>query len=125
MVLYSSLNFTTNLPITEYPPDQLQIIVSITPNDTAPVVANFPANYQYTVMLSDLMPGTSYIYTVRVVRRSDTTDVVDAFVGSFTTVPLRKLTVSYLTLIFCHSKVLVMVPYSKTFSWVLIFVFQC
>ena len=90
MVLYSSFTFTTNLPITEYRPDQLQINISVTPNDAAPVAADFPASYQYTVMFSGLMTGTSYTYTVRVVRRSDMTDVVDSFVGSFTTAALRK-----------------------------------
>ena len=82
-----------NLPLTEYRPDQLLVIVSLTPNDTAPVVANFSASYQYTVMISGLMPGTSYTYTVQVVRRNDiTTDVVDAFVADFLIAALRKLT---------------------------------
>ncbi len=92
MVSDTSLNFTTNLPITEYQRDQLQIIVSVTPNDTAPVEANFPANYQYAVMFSSLMPGTSYTYTVRVVRRNDMTDVVEPFVADFLIAALRKLT---------------------------------
>ena len=86
----TSFSVTVNLPITEYPPDQLQIIVSLIPNDTAPVVADFPASYQYTVMLSGLMAGTSYIYTVRVVRRSDMTNVVEPFEGSYTIIVLRK-----------------------------------
>ncbi len=90
-MLDTSFTAITNLPLTEYRPDQLQIIVSLTPNDAAPVVADFPASYQYTVMFSGLMAGTSYTYTVRVVRRSDMTDVVDAFVGSFTIVVFCKL----------------------------------
>ncbi len=81
-----------NLPLTEYQPDQLLVTTSLTPNDTAPVVADFPASYQYTVMFSGLMPGTSYTYTVRVVRRNDMTDVVDAFVTDFLIAALRKLT---------------------------------
>ncbi|XP_064393448.1 uncharacterized protein LOC135340944 isoform X1 [Halichondria panicea] len=92
----SGTNFTVtlNLPITEYRLDQLLVITSLTPNDTAPVVANFSASYEYTVMFSGLMPGTSYTYTVRIVRRNDMTEVnVDAFVADFliaalpTTVP--------------------------------------
>ncbi len=83
--------FTINLPITEYRPDQLKINIFVTPNDTAPVLADFPANYQYTVMFLGLMPGTSYTYTVRVVRRSDMANVVDAFVRFFTIATPRKL----------------------------------
>ena len=89
----SGTSFTAivNPPLTEYLPDQLQIIVSLSPNDTAPVVADFPASYQYTVMFSSLMPGTSYTYTVRVVRRSDMTDVVEPFVADFLIAAPRKL----------------------------------
>ncbi len=87
----TNVTITVNPPITKYRPDQLQIIVSLTPNDTAPVVADFSASYQYTVMFSGLMPGTSYSYTVRVVRCSDMTDVVEPFVGSFIIVVLCKL----------------------------------
>ncbi len=92
--IVSDTSFTaiTNLPLTEYRPGQLQIITSLSPNDTAPVVANFPASYQYTVMFSGLMPGTSYTYTVRVVRLSDMTDVVEPFVADFLIAALRKLT---------------------------------
>ncbi len=61
--IVSGTSFTAimNLPLTKYRPNQLQIIVSLTPNDTAPVVANFPANYQYTVMFSSLMPSTVHL----------------------------------------------------------------
>ncbi len=91
MLSDTKLTIPVNLPITEYRPDQLLVIVSLSPNDTAPVVVDFPASYQYTVMFS-LMAGTSYNYTVRVVRRSDmTTDVVEPFEGSFTIVVLCKL----------------------------------
>ena len=58
MLSDTSFTVTVNLPITEYRPDQLQIIVFLNPNDTAPVVADFPASYQYTVMFSGLMAGT-------------------------------------------------------------------
>ena len=91
MMSGTSFTVTLDLPITEFQPDQLQIIISLSPNDTAPVVANFPANYQYTVMFSSLMPGTSYTYTVRVVRRSDMMNVVEPFERSFTVVVLCKL----------------------------------
>ncbi len=74
-----------NLPITEYGPDQLLVIVSLIPNDTAPVVADFSASYQCDVLGSH--GGTSYIYTVRVMRR---TDVEEPFEGSFTIVVLCK-----------------------------------
>ncbi len=94
-MLGTSFTDIVNLPLTEYRPDQLQIIVSLTPNNTAPVVANFSANYQYTVMFSGLMPGTSYTYTVRVVRLSDMTDVVEPFVADFLIAALRKLTSGY------------------------------
>ncbi len=104
IVLDTSFTAIMNLPLTEYRPDQLQIIVSLTPNNTAPVVADFPASYQYTVMFSGLMPGTSYTYTVRVVRHSDITDIVDAFVGSFTIVVFCKLLYMSTTFLFCHSK---------------------
>ena len=98
----TNFTVTVNLPITEYQPDQLQIVISLTPNDTAPVVTDFPTSYQYTVMFSGLMTGRSYIYTVRVVRRSDmTTDVVEPFEGSFTIVVLCKLIAVYRI---CHSK---------------------
>ncbi len=82
--MLSETRFTAivNLPITEYQPDQLLIIVSLSPNETAPVVADFPASYQYTVMFSGLKAGTSYI-TVRILFDSDMTDVVE---GSFTIV---------------------------------------
>ncbi len=87
MLSETSFSATVNLPITEYQPDQLHIIVSLSPNHAAPVVADFPASYQYTVMFS-LKAGTSYIYTVRIVRRNDMTDVVEPFEGSFTIVVL-------------------------------------
>ncbi len=87
----NSFTATVNLPITEYRPDQLLVITSFTPNDFTPVVADFPASYQYTVMISSLIPGTSYTYTVRVVRRSDMTDVVEPFVADFLIAALRKL----------------------------------
>ncbi len=90
MLSGTSFTVTVNLPITEYQPDQLQIIVSLSPNDAGPVVADFPASYQYTVIFSGLMAGTSYIYTVRIVRRNDMTDVVEPFEGSFTIVILCK-----------------------------------
>ena len=38
------------------------------------------------------MPGTSYTYTVRVVRRNDMTGVVEPFVADFLIAALRKLT---------------------------------
>ncbi len=41
-------------------------------------------------MVVQLRAGTSYNYTVRVVRRSDMTDVVEPFEGSFTIVVLCK-----------------------------------
>ncbi len=91
MVSGTSFTVTVNLPITEYRPHQLLVGVSLIPNDTAPIVADFPASYQYTVMLSGLMVDTSFIYTVRVVRRGDMTDAVDHFEGSFTIAALRKL----------------------------------
>ncbi len=86
----TSFTATMNLPLTEYQPDQLLVIVSISPNDTAPVVADFPASYQYTVMFSGLMTGTSYVYTVWVVCRSDMTDVVEPFVEDFIIAARRK-----------------------------------
>ncbi len=91
MLSDTSFTVTVNLPITEYPPDQLLVKISLIPKDTVPVVADFPASYQYTVMFSGLMAGTSYIYTVRIVRRNDKTDVVEPFEGSFTIVVLCKL----------------------------------
>ena len=91
MVSGTSFTVTVNLPITEYQPDQLLVTVSLIPNDTAPVVVDFPASYQYTVMLSDLMVDTSYNYTVWIMRRSDMTDAVDHFVGFFVIAALRKL----------------------------------
>ncbi len=41
MVSGTSFTVIVNLPITEYQPDQLLVIVSLIPNDTAPVVADF------------------------------------------------------------------------------------
>ncbi len=99
MLSNPSFTVTVNLPITEYLPDQPQIIVSLGTNDTAPVVADFSDIYQYTVKLSDLMVDTSYIYTVRVVRRSDMTDAVEPFEGSFTIVVLCKLLCVYIVVI--------------------------
>ncbi len=90
MVSGTSFTVTVNLPITEYRPDQLLVKISLIPNDTVPVVVNFPASYQYTVMLSGLMAGTSYNYSVWIMRRSDMTDV-DHFEGSFAIAALRKL----------------------------------
>ena len=49
MLSETSFTATVNLPITEYLPDQLLIIVSLSPNDTAPVVADFPDSHQYTL----------------------------------------------------------------------------
>ncbi len=95
MVSGTSFTVTVNLPITEYQPDQLQIKISLNPNDTASVVVNFPASYQYTVMFSGLMAGTSYNYSVWIMRRSDMTDVVDHFVGSFAIAALRKFSISH------------------------------
>ncbi len=91
MVSGTSFTVTVNLPIIEYRPDQLQIIVFLSPNDTAPVVADFPASYQDTVMFSGLMYDTSYNYSVWIMRRGDMTDAVDHFEGSFTIAALRKL----------------------------------
>ncbi len=89
MVSGTSFTATVNLPITEYQPDQLLVSVSLSPNDTAPVVANFPASYQYTVMFSGLMYDMSYNYSVWILR-SDMTGV-DHFEGSFAIAALRKL----------------------------------
>ncbi len=94
MVSGPSFTVTVNLPITEYRPDQLQIKISLIPNDTAPVVANFPASYQYTVMFSGLMYDMSYNYSVWIMRR-DMTDAVDHFVGSFAIAALRKFSISH------------------------------
>ncbi len=118
----SGTSFTAimNLPLTEYLPDQLVIIVSLTPNDTAPVVADFPANYQYTVMFSGLTAGTSYTYTVRVVCHSDMTDVVDAFVGYFTIAALRKLPCRIL-----HSSCIIMHAQTEVYGSVCVCVCAC
>ncbi len=109
MVSGTSFTVTVNLPITEYQPDQLQIIVSLIPNDTAPVVADFPASYQYTVMFSDLMYDTSYNYSVWIMRRSDMTDAVDHFVGFFAIAALRKFSISRVQPIF-HIKLVGVFP---------------
>ncbi len=93
MVSGPSFTVTVNLPITEYLPDKLQIKISLSPNDTVPVVADFPASYQYTVMFSGLVVDTSYNYTIWIMRRGDMTDAVhvDHFERSFTIAALRKL----------------------------------
>ncbi len=89
MVSGTRFTVTVNLPITEYQPDQLLVIVSLSPNDNPPVVSNFPDSYQYTVRFAILMVDTRYNYSVWILR-SDMTDV-DHFEGSFAIAALRKL----------------------------------
>ncbi len=98
-----------SLPITEYRPDHLQITVYLSPNDTAPVVADFPDSYQYTVMFSGLKAGTSYNYSVWIMRRSDMTDGVDHFVGFFAIAALCKFSITCVQPIF-HIKLVGVFP---------------
>ncbi len=93
MVTDTDFMVVVNLPVTEYRPDQLQVNVSLAPDHVASSTVNFPANYQLTVMFSDLMPGTDYMYTVRVVRRSDGTEVVPLLMAAFSIAAPRKLSI--------------------------------
>ncbi len=93
MVTDTDFMVVVNLPVTEYRPDQLQVNVSLAPNHVASSVVDFPANYQLTVMFSNLMPDTDYTYTIRVVRRNDGTDVVPLLVAVFAIAAPRKLSI--------------------------------
>ena len=73
---------TLDLPITEFVPINLSIISTVSPSDTAPVTADFPSSYQYTLTFTDLNPGVDYSYTVQVVFHNI---VVATFSGSFST----------------------------------------
>ncbi len=90
MVTDTIFMVVVDLPVTEYRPDQLQVNISLAPDHVAPSTVDFPANYQLTVMFSNLMPDTDYTYTIRVVRRSDGTDVVSLLMAAFSIAAPRK-----------------------------------
>ncbi len=93
MVTDTNFMVVVDLPVTEYRPDQLQVNVSLAPDHVTPFTVDFPAHYQLTVMFSDLMPDTDYTYTIRVVRRSDGTEVVPLLMEAFSIAAPRKLSI--------------------------------
>ncbi len=81
----TSHTVTITLPLTPYQPEELLIISTVQPSN--PIMANFSRpGMQYSVTFDDLMAGTSYTFTVRIVLRANTTvDVVQAAIGLFMT----------------------------------------
>ena len=83
----TSYNITLGLPLPDSPLNTLCIVSTLTPNDTAPVTADFPFSYEYTVTFTDLTPNADYNYTVRIVVRDRPEIEIATFTGSFSTVP--------------------------------------
>ena len=83
----TSHTVTITLPLTPYQPEELLIISTVEPSNGDPIMANFSRpGMQYSVTFDDLMAGTSYTFTVRIVLRTNTTvDVVQAAMGLFMT----------------------------------------
>ena len=81
-------NVTITLPLTPYQPEELLIISTLRPVSIAALVANFsrPA-MQHLLTFDNLMPDTSYNFTIRIVLRANTTvDVVSSATGYFMTI---------------------------------------
>ena len=83
----TSYTITLGLPLTDDLISTLIITSTLTPNDTAPVTANFPPSYQYPLTFTDLTPNADYNYTVRIVLNFRMDIEVATFTGSFSTVP--------------------------------------
>ena len=83
----TSYTITLGLPLTNGPTFGLIIISTLTPNDTAPVTADFSPSYEYTLTFTDLTPNADYNYTVRIVIRDRPEIEIATFTGSFSTVP--------------------------------------
>ncbi|XP_064393493.1 mucin-2-like [Halichondria panicea] len=68
---------TITLPLTPYQPEELLIISTVQPSNGNPMMANFSRpGMQYSMTFDNLMVGTSYTFTVRIVLRANTTVVV-------------------------------------------------
>ena len=78
---------TITLPLTPYQLEELLIISTVQPSNGNPMMANFSRpGMQYSMTFDNLMVGTSYTFTVRIVLRANTTvDVVQPAMGSFMT----------------------------------------
>ncbi len=83
----TSHTVTITLPLTPYQPEELLIISTVEPSNGNPIMANFSCpGMQYSMTFDNLMAGTSYTFTVRIVLHANTTvDVVPAALESFMT----------------------------------------
>ncbi len=82
----TSHTVTITLPLTPYQPEQLLIVSTVDPSDTAQIVAFYTGySEQYSVTFTGLNPGTQYSFTIRIVLSADKAmDVVLAVSREFT-----------------------------------------
>ncbi len=76
-----------------YPSGELLIISTVSPPDSAPIMNNFTGpSIKYTVAFNNLKPATEYIFSIRIVLRTDNTmNVVAPVTGVFTTAPSKSI----------------------------------
>ncbi len=93
----TSHSVTVTLPLTMYPPEELLIISSVSPPDSVPTMVNFTGPLiKYTVTFNNLKPATDYIFSIRIVLRTDNTlNVVAPVTGTFTTAPSKSIYINY------------------------------
>ncbi len=85
--MFTTRTITITLPLTPYQPEELLIISTVEPSNKDTILANFShPGMQYSITFDDLMAGTSYTFTVRIVLCANTTvDVVQPAMGTFMT----------------------------------------
>ena len=82
----TSHSITVTLPLTVYPSGELLIVSTVSPPDSALIMNNFTGpSIKYTVAFNNLKPATEYIFSIRIVLRTDNTmNVVAPVTGVFT-----------------------------------------
>ncbi len=82
----TSHTVTVTLPLTSYQPEQLQIISTVDPADSATIMADYTGySEQYSATFKGLNPDTQYRFTIRIVLNADkAVDVVLAVSRNFT-----------------------------------------
>ncbi len=89
----TSHSVTVTLPLTMYPPGELLIISTVSPPDSAPIMANFTGpSIKYTVTFENLKPSTDYIFSIKITLRTDNAmNVAAPVTGAFTTMSSKSM----------------------------------